>query len=115
MARFRVPTLLLVAVIGSGPMLALATPDCSSCCPMTEERVPTLSALSCCGDGCAEQLAAGKDDALLTSAAPAVLKSPALTTIVVSPRHLSLFFDAAPLRFLWLPASARPGMVPLRL
>src|SRR5262249_24390151 len=115
MARLRAPSVLLLPIIAAGPAPGLARADCASCCSAMEERAPRLSALACCGDGCAEQLAAGKDNPVLTSTAPAVLKSPALTTIVASLLPVCACFDRVSSRILWLPASAPPGTVPLRL
>jgi hypothetical protein len=115
MAGLRAPAVLLVVALGVAPVIGFSGPVCVSCCPTAPAAAPRISALACCGDECTERLAAGEDRPALTSARPFAVKSPALTTVVVEVVDRPSLFDAAHPRRLWLPASARPGTVPLRL
>ena len=115
MAGSRLPAVFLVAALGVGPVIGLLGPVCSSCCPTREEGAPTISAMGCCGDGCAERLAAGEERPILTSARPSPLKAPALTVMLAVAIDHPSFFETVPSRPPWLPAFARPGTSPLRL
>jgi hypothetical protein len=94
----------------------LGVQTCSSCCPALDDRGPALSSLACCGEGCAERLAAGQERPCLTSARSDAAKSPVLPVTIVSLRSASAaYFESSLRQSLWLPASPRSGTRPLRL
>src|SRR6202022_4499903 len=84
--------------------------QCSACCPASDDRGPALSSLACCGEGCAERLAAGQERPCVTSARAASAKSPVLPVAIVALHAGSqISLEPSVQQPLWLPASARSG------
>jgi hypothetical protein len=115
-AAMRSKSALLVGVMVLSFIGGPGAPQCSGCCPTPDGAGPALSSLACCGEGCAERLAAGQERPCLTSARAAAAKSPVLpVAIAVLHAGSQIFIEPSVQQPLWLPASARSGTNPLRL